>query len=280
MGKRFFGALLSILFISSISKAQSGPYCPDANYWRVTLPGDSLEHIVEADDSKKLNFDLLRVLVWNIFKGGKPGVYTDLNYLAQNADLSLLQEGHLSKAFLNLACTSELNWKMARNFTDKNGIYAGVITAGIANPDEFTYLKSPDTEPFSDVHKMTLVNYYNIPNSPERLMVLNIHGINFVPQSYFENQINVVAKTISNHTGPIIFAGDFNTYTDGRTRFLLKTMKSLGLNHAKVKGNEYQGFLVLDHMFYRGLEITKTDVLKHVTTSDHTPVYFEMRLIK
>ncbi|MES2768464.1 MAG: endonuclease/exonuclease/phosphatase family protein [Bdellovibrionota bacterium] len=274
--------LLSNLFLNTNVNAfaSSGPYCPDALFWRLSPPGDFIESIVETDSSQKLNLENLKLLVWNVYKGGKPGVYADLDILTQNSDLALLQEGHLSKAFLNLACSrQEMNWKMARNFIDDKGIFAGVLTAGRANPDDFFYLKSPNTEPFSDVHKMTLVNLYDIPETGEKLMVLNVHGINFVPQGFFENQINMVAETIKGHTGPILFAGDFNTYTTGRTEFLLKTMKSLGLKHAEVKGNEYSGLFVLDHLFYRGFKITKTEVLHDVTTSDHKPLYFELKLL-
>lgn len=271
--------LLSNLLISNSAKA-SAPYCPDALFWRVSTPGDSLENIVENDGTQTLNFQNLKLLVWNVYKGAKTGVYTDLDVLTQEADLALLQEGHLSKTFLKLACSrQDLNWKMARNFTDSNGIFAGVMTASRANPDDFGYLKSPDTEPFSDVHKMTLINIYNIPETGERLLVMNIHGINFVPQVAFENQINVVAETISKHEGPILFAGDFNTYTSGRSQFLLKKMKALGLKHAEVKGNEYNGLFVLDHLFYRGFKVTKTKVLHNVTTSDHKPLYFELSIL-
>lgn len=271
--------LLSSLLFSTNTLA-SGSYCPDALFWRMSSPSDSLEHIAETDNSQVLNFQNLKLLVWNVYKGAKAGVYTDLDALTQETDLALLQEAHLSKTFLKLACAREdLNWKMARNYTDSNGIYAGVLTAGRANPDDFTYIKSPETEPFSDVHKMTLINTYNISETGEKLLVMNIHGINFVPQIAFENQINAVGEVIRNHVGPIIFAGDFNTYTSGRLQFLLKKMKALGLKHAEVKGNEYNGLFVLDHMFYRGFKINVTKVLHNVTTSDHKPLYFELSLL-
>lgn len=281
MGRFLLATLLLLIFSNPSQARNSEPYCPDAMFWRVSTPGDSLENIVESENSEPLNFENLKLLVWNIYKGGKMGVYADLDSLTSEVDLALLQEAHLSRTFLNLACSrQDLNWKMARNFTDSNGIYAGVLTASRSNPDGFSYLKSPDTEPFSSVHKMTLVNIYNIPESDETLLVMNIHGINFVPQAAFENQINVVAKTIKNHVGPIIFAGDFNTYTDGRLQFLLKTMKGLGLKHAEVKGNEYNGLFVLDHLFYRGFRIKTTKVLHNVKTSDHKPLYFELSLLK
>ncbi len=276
------GSLYTLLCIFFISlQVSAKPYCPEENFWRQPTPGDAIEHIVETHPSQRLDFDNLKVLVWNIYKGGKSGIYTDLNILTQDIDLALLQEAHLSRTFLNLACQrNDLNWKLARNFTDANGIYAGVMTAGRSNPDDFYYLKSPGTEPFSNVHKMTMVTFYDLPDQSDQLMVLNIHGINFVAQKHFEDQITVAAEKIKTHTGPVIFAGDFNTYTAGRLSFLKKALGNLGLKQAEVKGNEYQGIIVLDHLFYRGLEITKTEVLKHINTSDHKPIYFELALQK
>jgi endonuclease/exonuclease/phosphatase (EEP) superfamily protein YafD len=275
----FLGAIFFSLFAFSIP-SHSEPYCPQDNSWRISTD-ETLENLRETSSSQKLNYDNLKILVWNVYKGGKLGVYTDLDSLTQKTDLALLQEGHLSGAFLNLVCSREdLNWKMARNYVDSKGIHAGVVTASRENPDSFTYLKSPNTESFSDVHKVSLISYYAIPDRDEKLMVVNVHGINFVTQEYYENQINSIAEVIKKHNGPVICAGDFNTYTDARRQFLVKTITSLGLTHAKVDGNEYEGLVVLDHLFYRGFEVTKTEVLSYVKTSDHTPLYFELRLSK
>ena len=263
-------------FVSITSIAQ--PYCADANFWRAPIPGDSLEYITEANPHGRLNFDSLKILVWNVYKLGKAGILADLDFLTHQADLSLIQEGFLTKGLLNLACSREdLNFLMAKSFSDK-GINAGVITASKENPIAADYLKSPNTEPFSSIHKMTLATYYEIPESEEKLLVLNIHGINFVPHDHFVKQINVVAQTIQVHSGPIIFAGDFNTYTSARLDFLIKKVSSLGLTQAKVKGAEYQGLLTLDHLFYRGLELVKSEALKHVKSSDHIPLFFEFKL--
>lgn len=277
-GKRFTLATVIGLLFSFSSPSFAQPYCPDANFWRQPIPNDSLLHISEADPHARLDFDNLKVLVWNIYKLGKPGVLADIDTLTQKTDLALFQEGFLTSSFLNLVCSRpDMNWMMAKSFDDK-GVSAGVITASRENPREAAYLKSPNTEPFSSIHKMTLVSLYDIPDRHEKLMVLNIHGINFVPHDFFVNQINVVAKAIESHDGPIIFGGDFNTYTDARMSFLLKKMKALGLTQAKVKGNEFQGLLVLDHLFYRGFDLVKSEALKHVKSSDHVPIYFEFKL--
>jgi endonuclease/exonuclease/phosphatase (EEP) superfamily protein YafD len=240
-----------------------------------------MQDIVDTSNDHYLNFEDLKILVWNVYKEGKPGIYTDIDLLTQNIDLAFFQEGYLNKTFLNIICSREnLNWKMAKSFADSSGVYSGVITASHQNPYQSYALISPNTEPFTDIHKMMLVSLYHIPKHLEKLMVINLHGINFVSQGAWENQINVIADTIKKHRGPLILAGDFNSYTDGRTQYLLNLMKKLGLSHAKITGNEYQGIFILDHLFYRGFELTKSEALKSITTSDHVPLYFELHLLK
>ena len=169
---------------------------------------------------------------------------------------------------------------MATSFKDSSNIETGVVTASSQNPEEFFALKSPNTEPVTNTPKMALVTQYKIPESSETLMVINIHGINFVPFAHYKNQINQIAKVIKDHTGPVIFAGDFNSHIEERVIYLKKVLLPLGLEHAKVSGNEFNGLFVLDHLFYRGFEVKKAETLKYVTTSDHKPIYFELALIK
>lgn len=278
-----WGASLGLLFFSILSFSApsfSQNFCSVADSWKQFEPG-YMQDLVDTDINNHLDFNNLKLLVWNVYKGGKPGIYTDMDILTQDIDLALFQEAYLGQTFSTLICSRDrLNWKMAKSFADSSGAYSGVVTAGHQNPSQSYALISPNTEPFSDIHKMMLVNLYSIPDRLEKLMVINLHGINFVPQSYYENQINVIVNTIKNHHGPVILAGDFNSYTEGRTEYLLKTMSGLGLTHAKTTGNEYEGLFILDHLFYRGFEVTKAESLKDVTTSDHTPLYFELRLLK
>lgn len=279
-----FGLLIfSILSFSILSYSEAAPaqsLCPTNGSYQQLEPG-FMQDIVDTDSDHRLDFNNLKILVWNLYKEGKPGAFTDIDLLTQNIDLAFFQEGYLNKTFLNLICSREnLNWKMAKSFADKKGFYSGVVTASHQNPLQSYALISPNTEPFSDIHKMMLVSLYDIPQRLDKLLVVNLHGINFVTQPAWENQINVVADVIRAHRGPIIFAGDFNSYTDGRTQYLLNIMRKLGLTHAKITGNEYQGIFILDHLFYRGFEVTKAKALRAVTTSDHTPLYFELRLLK
>lgn len=274
-----WGASLGVFLFSFLSiQSFASSVCSSANFWK-EFDASYMQDLADTDSTHQLNFENLKLVVWNVYKEDKVGAFADIDLLTQNIDLAFFQEAYLNQPFANIICSrDQLNWKMAKSFADKHGIYSGVMTAGHQNPEQSYALISPDTEPFSDIHKVMLVNLYEIPGRAEKLMVINLHGINFVMQDAYERQIQVIRETIRTHHGPVILAGDFNSYTSGRTEFLLNAMKSVGMTHAKIEGNEYQGLVVLDHLFYRGFEVTKAEVLKNIETSDHKPLYFELRL--
>lgn len=267
-----------ILFFISFG-ALAAPHCPDSTNWIISRPQDLTENLVETKSSQKIDFNNLKVLVWNIYKGSKPGFYSDLNYLIKDIDLALLQEGYLDQTFKNLFCSrQDLNWKLAKSFTDLSGVLTGVVTASKQNPLDFFALKSHNTEPVTYTSKTILVTYYEISGSSETVLALNIHGLNFVTMASYKNQIGEALELIKKHSGPVIFGGDFNTHLDERLTYLKEELGSLGVEHVELSGNEYNSFLTLDHMFLRGFEVIKSETLKHVSTSDHKPLYFELKL--
>lgn len=277
MGRLFLAAIVLVFSVTSIAS----PFCADSNYWRPDLKNDFVKNLVETDVTQELQFDHLKILVWNIYKASKPGVYADLDILTQDVDLALFQEGYLTKTFQSFVCSrQEYNWKMAKSFKDMSGIDTGVITVSKQNPDEFFALKSPNTEPVTNTPKMAMVTKYRIPESNRPLLVINIHGINFVPFLHYKNQIDQVVREIKKHNGPVILAGDFNTHLAERLTYIKEVLTPLGLEQAVVTGNEFNEVFVLDHLFYRDFKVVQAKALSNVTTSDHKPLYFELRLLK
>ena len=48
------------------------------------------------------------------------------------------------------------------------------------------------------------------------LLVACIHGINRASQAAFERQLAAVAAVLEGHTGPVLWAGDFNAQSAGK----------------------------------------------------------------
>ena len=84
---------------------------------------------------------------------------------------------------------------------------------------------------------------------------------------------------MKHHQGPVVLAGDFNTWSDERMvvvndlaqRLSLESLDYTNHNRTSVFGN------ALDHVFYRGLEPVEHDTWI-VTSSDHNPTRVSFRV--
>ena len=134
-------------------------------------------------------------------------------------------------------------------------------------------------EPLLQIPKSTLVSYYKINGSEKKLLVANIHGINFTfGVSDYHQQLENLFTAIEHHDGPMIVAGDFNSWSDNRmaeveqlvNRLALSKIAYLVNNKTHVFGN------AIDHVFYRNLEIVANQDLQ-VSSSDHNPISVDFR---
>jgi endonuclease/exonuclease/phosphatase (EEP) superfamily protein YafD len=215
--------------------------------------------------------------VWNIYKGGKNGLYSDLAELTQQSDFVLTQEFLLNDSQKQLmAQYPQTHWALAKSFMD-DGEWTGVATMSKWQPFESIPVRSPGTEPLVATPKMSLISKYKIANT--ELWIVNLHGLNFnITHVDFEEQIDDIISRIRVHSGPMIFAGDFNTWSDSRREYLLQRTESLGL--IRVDLENPMGFFgaTLDHIFYRGVNPLKWSLLSNMTSSDHLPLQLQFEL--
>jgi endonuclease/exonuclease/phosphatase (EEP) superfamily protein YafD len=86
-------------------------------------------------------------------------------------------------------------------------------------------------------------------------------------------------EALARHDGPIVFAGDLNTWTAGRDEAVRETAAALGLTEIRFDEDKRRLFLgkQLDHVFVRGLVTTAAGAIE-VVSSDHNPVRATLRL--
>ena len=110
--------------------------------------------------------------------------------------------------------------------------------------------------------------------SAAELAIVNIHAINFElsPDTY-RAQLGALADALRDHRGPIIFAGDFNTWSDTRDGIVAGIAARLGLTELVLRDDRRALFYGhhLDHIFVRGLRLVEVGATP-VTSSDHNPV--------
>jgi endonuclease/exonuclease/phosphatase (EEP) superfamily protein YafD len=163
----------------------------------------------------------------------------------------------------------------AFNYQDKA---TGVMTASRVKPLHSCGQRT--AEPIIRYPKTSLISYYPVEGMNENLLVANIHGINFTfGVGAYKEQIEKLYDVMKNHNGPIVLAGDFNTWSDKRMlivddlaqRLSLESLDYTSHNRTIVFGN------ALDHVFYRELEPVEHDTW-YVTSSDHNPTRVSFRV--
>lgn len=235
------------------------------------VSSDPNQIIIEEKSTNKFN-----LLVWNIYKGRKDNFLKDYQRLSKNADIILLQEFMLTNEMLSLF-DQNYQWDMGVSFIHKN-VPTGVINGSKFSSNNVEIFRSPDKEPFVKTNKMTVANYYQLPNG-EELLVINIHGINFKRKKGMMRHVRVVEDLITQHDGPIIYAGDFNTKTKWRRNSLDKYLSEFNLKKIEWPDDDRSNLFTLDHVYFRGLEVNKKVLDQSVEGSDHPALLVEFEAI-
>lgn len=218
----------------------------------------------------------INILVWNMFKAKKKGWADDLIFLASNKDIILLQEAYLRPIMEKLLAQTRLfQWDLAQGFQrGKKKVAAGVMTGSVTRPREIFFLRSPDREPLVKTPKMAIGTTYQIHKSNKKLLVLNVHGINFVTLKKFRNHMLQLEMEMAGHDGPIIMGGDFNTWIPKRSDCLETMADKLGLQLLDLCPDNRSRHLgrILDYVFTRGLKVISASCHPEVRSSDHQPI--------
>jgi endonuclease/exonuclease/phosphatase (EEP) superfamily protein YafD len=217
----------------------------------------------------------LRVLSWNMHKAKHADCQRDLARHAADNDLLLLQEAVLDVPIRALLEREGYSWLMANAFS-VGGLERGVLIAARARPVDGRALRA--FELLFPIPKSAIVTHYRLVGRSEQLAVANLHGINFtLGLGRFREQLEAVAKELKNHEGPVIFGGDFNTWSPRRHEVLGGIIKRLGLVEVKpapdVRRRAFGQHL--DHLFVRRFSVIDA-CSPEVKSSDHNPILVRM----
>lgn len=283
----FSSLLLSVLVAGCVTTAAHQPDPDIASAAESEQGGVSCDaaRLVQGDfdagdgSSQGLNPERISILNWNIYKGQRDNWATDFRRYSRAHDVVTIQEAHLGDEMRSLLDNGHRFWTLNTAFHYQDRA-TGVMTASSVKP--LRSCGQSTVEPWIRFPKTALVSYYPLEGLKENLMVANIHGINFtLGVSVYREQIENLYKTMKHHQGPVVLAGDFNTWSDERMavvkdlaqRLSLESLDYTNHNRTSVFGN------ALDHVFYRGLEPMEHDTW-FVTSSDHNPTRVSFRVIE
>ena len=217
-----------------------------------------------------------RLLIWNLHKGQDAGWQQALNRLAQGRDLLLLQE------VLN---TQELAAQYSSRFP--TALYASAFAylqqqSGVEILSQFAphfYCAGSKPEPWIRIPKVGAAMSLPLPNR-QALLLVNVHLINFeINPTAYEEQLRTLMQLVSQHQGPLVLSGDFNSWNGYRAQIIRKVINEFGLEEVSFEQDHRLRFLgnPLDHIFVRGLNVLNATT-EPTESSDHAPLLLEVEL--
>ena len=226
--------------------------------------------------------DTFGVLCWNVYKQNSKhqGFQPFLQRLTKEKEIDflLLQEANFrdEKHFTlpNFAFDAAANLEF-------RGEFYGVLSASRVESKSAQAYLSEGRESLIGPHKSLLMSAYPFEDG-STLLVLNIHAINFRENKRYYRELERFLELMNHHMGPMIIAGDFNSWNKKRIQKLHEIREELELNTVPFKEvDKVKSFMGnhLDFIFYRGMELLEFSVDKDHGVSDHHPLFAQFKKI-
>jgi endonuclease/exonuclease/phosphatase (EEP) superfamily protein YafD len=252
---------------------------------RYVIPTDNeVRKHINRHKEDLLNPNDIKILVWNMYKGEKETWIQDFLKLSKDKDILLLQEVFLDPKMKSTFLKDQLRgFFMAISFFDTKKLRAatGVATASHARPLRTFWQRSSFREPVVDTPKMVTFAEYELEGTTETLMTANLHAINFVPAYKFKDMVESIINELEKHDGPIVFAGDFNTWSKQKINIMHELTGRIGLEEVHFSdGDERMKTFgnVIDYVFTKGLNVKKSEVYGEIEGSDHKAMEVHLSL--
>jgi len=219
----------------------------------------------------------IRILTWNVHKQDDTGWEADLARFAAASDVLLLQEAVLRPDLRAIIEQAGMRWVMASSFIYSD-VDIGVVTGSRKVP--LASCTQRVVEPLIRIPKSGVISWFRLAGHEETLAIVNVHAINFALMlGGYREQLEALGEALADHPGPIIFAGDLNTWTDARNEAMRAVAQRLHMTEIEFKEDKRTIFLgkQLDHIYARGLELVDAQAIP-VTSSDHNPVAATFRV--
>ena len=209
----------------------------------------------------------LEVLSWNIQKASRHGWANDLANIGAGVDLAFIQEAAVEAQIPHFLPT-DLYPNFAAGYTTA-GRSTGVMTLSTGTPSVHCRLTA--WEPWLGTPKATSITEYPLKDRHDHLLAINLHAINFdLGLERFNAQFDALRDVLARHKGPVILAGDLNTWSSDRQSLVDAFMREHGLGSVSFEPDlRTRAFgHAIDHIYVRGLRADHARVIP-VTSSDH-----------
>ncbi|MFX3675652.1 MAG: endonuclease/exonuclease/phosphatase family protein [bacterium] len=242
------------------------------------------DELTEYGHSSKslLNPKSINVMVWNQYKGKERTWRREFERLSRNQDIMILQEATDDRKMTKVYDTSrDFQFFMGTSFIYRFGNKAtGVVSAAKVEASDILAQRSRGVEIAGGTPKMILFASYPIAGSSEELLTVNIHALNSVTWQTLAAQLLDALKVVNAHQGPVVFGGDFNTWSKKKMEYMKHIMQKFSLEEVDFKNSHLKMKVFgreLDHVFTRGLKVKSASVEKS-TGADHQPLFLTVEV--
>ncbi len=229
--------------------------------------------------------DTFGMLCWNVYKNNQrhPRFQEFLHkeVMQRAVDFILFQEANFrdNKHFQ----LPYFSYDAAANLEFRKEFY-GVLTASRTVSSRAQAYLSEGKESIIGPHKSLLLSDYSFEDGTP-LLILNVHAINFRENQHYGRELERFLNLVESYRGPMVLAGDFNSWSKKRMEKLYIIVQRLSLETVIFeKTGKVKSFMGknLDFVFYRGLELVEAEVMDEHKLSDHNPLFvrFKRKIIQ
>jgi endonuclease/exonuclease/phosphatase (EEP) superfamily protein YafD len=261
----------------------------------VSCRAGGIVQVSPFDEDDSVMPETITFVNWNAQKGTHTHFRQDLESMIERhkPHLIFLQE---ARADLIEPQTMGGYFASCWSYPWPEGKAIGVMTLSKAAPLKTQPLPTKWREFFVTAPKISFVTEYRLPNG-EIMLAVNAHLLNFERWGTMKvrDQLDELKTVISQHEGPILLAGDFNTWNERRLGLVRELAKETGLveitgfppgRTTASKDSEILDWflgidskLPLDRVYYRGFREQGAEVLEY-SSSDHNAILVRLRLQK
>ena len=235
------------------------------------LPKSLIKSLKHQENHLEKEFSLL---CWNVAKLTLKSHYKEfLNTLIERYKLDILLLQEVKKSLSHELELHDYSYVLSPNIQTQKHVF-GVLSAFKSSCLGELSLLTKKRELRCATHKTTLLTHHKTFGGTS-LLIVNLHAINFVHNSDFQNELREIYEAIKEHQGAMIVAGDFNTWNLKRVQHLGEFSDDLGLKKVEFESEKSIKKVFsnsLDYIFYRGLKVTFATVVDSKKISDHNPI--------
>ena len=218
--------------------------------------------------------------IWNIWKGlGGDNFLKEYQRMVQDRHLLLFQEALLTLKLLAQYAPDGYAAHHGATYRRRDGYRDGFMTVSAVAPDKGgKRILCLAPEPIFKTTKATLVTNFKVQGREQSLCVVNTHATLMRRPSTAARELEKVIQYISSHNGPIIYGGDFNTFSQAYIHEADRALAAIGLKRVEIQGDPRSSTNALDQLYVRGIEILEAKIDTSFLHSDHFPITAKIRI--